>query len=114
MVHARLSSWNPSGRIIPIIIWQRHHITGQSNEKAEKCLDSQVKRNAATGSNHRHERNQQNCPKGFIKHLLDCRLARLTRLQMAFVAKNIGDPQKMTKMSRQNHYVLPMAIACGE
>jgi hypothetical protein len=85
-----------------------------SDEKVGKYLDSRVKRDAITGSTHLHERNQQNCPNGFIQHLLDCRLPRLTRLQIAFVAKNIGDPQKMTKMSRQNHYVLPMAIACGK
>jgi hypothetical protein len=50
-----------------------------SDEKVGKYLDSRDKRNAATGSNHRHERNQQNCPNGFIQHLLDCPLARLTR-----------------------------------
>ena len=82
-----------------------------SGEKVGKYSDSRDKRNAATGSSHGHESNQQNCPNVFIQHLLDCRLPRLTRLQIAFVAKNIGDPQKMTKMSRQNHYVLPMAIA---
>jgi hypothetical protein len=51
-----------------------------SEEKVGKYLDSRDKRNAATGSNHQHERNQQNCPNGFIKHLLDCRLARLTHV----------------------------------
>ena len=51
-----------------------------SDEKVGKYLDSRDKRNAATGSRHRHERNQQNCPNDFIQHLLDCRLARLTRV----------------------------------
>ena len=51
-----------------------------SDEKVGKYLDSRDKRNAATGSNHRHERDQQNCPNGFIQHLLDCRLARLTHV----------------------------------
>jgi hypothetical protein len=49
-----------------------------SDEKVGKYLDSRVKRDATTGSTHLHERNQQNCPNGFIQHLRDYRLASLT------------------------------------